>query len=353
MSINKINLLFCIARVFKSTLNVEICEKTQEFIDATEKVIKTEMKAIAKVVAKVVPPKPVATPKPKVKRSSKLGSKTDTKSDPKADAKADARAAAKIAAKAAQDAAKAANVDPDSLSANDNMFFYTKYATILSEKIVAISKKKISKFEITQDDDSVIMPEFTITYGKSSRRICLNHKDIRIANLIPKNLMKICGYRKNTTISKEFTESYSKLNDKVYSKIKSHSKYSEITPEKKESLIFKPVSQLLIDTISGKRKCSSNLFKHLFSETDRVVIRIYKSSFTIYDFSKDISETESFKMQLLENHDIILTFKNGVEFKLSLQTNAPEIKDKLSLKYHVSIQNFDQLFSIDSGKVKV
>jgi hypothetical protein len=71
----------------------------------------------------------------------------------------------------------------------------------------------------------------------------------------------------------------------------------------------------------------------------------------MYDFGKELDNVESFRMKLNQENEIVITFNNGTKFALILQTNASEIKEHLSLKFHTAFKNMDDLFAISNSSI--
>lgn len=231
---------------------------------------------------------------------------------------------------------------------SDDKIFYSKYALRIAQGFTEYFGK-IILFELMDEEETDIIYDFKLTNeGNEVSYISVDHRNINIQNIIPDKLMKICGYKKNTKICKEYLAQYKEFNDTSYDKIKSKDKYSELSETKKDNVLLKPLCDLVVDTLSKKRKCAKRLYQHLFGEPERLVIKLHKNRFTIYDFSKEIDDVESFKMKLISNNQISVVFNNGTEFMLTLQTNSSEIKQHLSFKFHVRFTNMDELFSVMS-----
>lgn len=234
----------------------------------------------------------------------------------------------------------------------EEKFYYAKYALKLVE---ALDKylKDISFFEIKIDDDEEeIVHDFKLTWGeKNVVHISMNHNSINTRDIIPEKIMKICKYKRNTNICKEYTERYNKLNNKIYQKISSNEKYSEINDKTKRKFIYEPLCQLVMDIISKKRKCAEYLYNHLFDESDRIVLKLYKNRFVVYDFDKEIDEVEGFRMKYNGENIITVTFNNDACFDLVLHTNATEIKEHISVKFRNTFKNIDEIFAVEFGTI--
>ena len=234
------------------------------------------------------------------------------------------------------------------LSKNDKIY-YTKYALQIAQNLSEYLDD-ITLFEINTDEAPEIVHDFRLTWGKKNiSHISMDHSSININDVIPKKLMKICKYKRNTNICKMYNANYKKINDNGYKKIKAKDKYSEISVKAKSKHLLEPVYQLVLSTLSKKRKCAANLYNHLFCESDRIVLKLYKTRFTIYDFGKTLDDVESFRMKYISDKELVIAFNNHVKFSLVLQTNGSQIKENLSLKFHTSIKNLDDLFAVKSS----
>ena len=228
----------------------------------------------------------------------------------------------------------------------EQKMYYAKYAIQFAKSLMDYLKN-ITYFELNVDADHDIIHDFRLTWNKKNiAHISMSHDSIITKDIIPEKLMKICKYKGNTNISKLYTQEYKKLNDKGYKRAQNKNKYSELSIETKNSAILEPVCDLVISTLSKKRKCASNLYSYLFVESDRIVFKLYKNRFTVYDFGKDLDDVESFRMKLHEGNEILITFNNGTKFELVLKTNATEIKEHLSIKFHTNFKNMDELFAV-------
>lgn len=245
---------------------------------------------------------------------------------------------------------KSKKKDFSKLSSSEKMH-YSKYSLEMSNKINDYLKK-ITFFELNTESDSNIVHDFRLTWGKDKiAYVSMCHKTININNLIPNKLMKICKYKRNTKICKAYEESYNEINLNGYNKIKSKVKYSKISAEKKSKYLLQPICNLVHETLSKKRKCAQHFYNHLFNESERIVFKVYKDRFIMYDFDNDVSQdVESYRMKVLEDNVLEITFSNNVKFNLTLRTNATEIKEHLSLKFVTKLENLDELFEVARSK---
>lgn len=232
----------------------------------------------------------------------------------------------------------------------EDRIYYTKYSIKLAQNLSEYIKG-IKLFEINTDSEPDVIHDFRLKWKKDNiTHISMSHSGINIRDIIPEKLMKICKYKKNTKTCKYFMENYKKITTKAYKKLQTSTKYSELSDKSKNSNLIEPVCNLVIGTLSKKRKCASHLYNHLFPETDRIVLKLYKNRFTIYDFGKELNDVESFRMKINGNR-ITITFNNTVKFALVLHTNASEIKEHISLKFHTRMENIDELFAVSSSSV--
>jgi hypothetical protein len=233
---------------------------------------------------------------------------------------------------------------------NNDKKYYAKYAIELGNGLMDYLEN-ITHFEINTDADNDIDHDFRLIWGEQNiAHISMSHNSINVKDIIPKKLMKICKYKGNTNTCKIYTQQYKKINDKNYDKIQNKNKYSELNVKTKTA-ILNPICNLVVTTLAKKRKCASNLYNHLFEESDRIVLKLYKNRFTIYDFGKDLDKVESFGMKLNQDNEILITFNNKTKFSLILHTNASLIKKDLSLKFHTNFKNMDELFAVKSSTV--
>lgn len=229
--------------------------------------------------------------------------------------------------------------------------YYTEYSIRLAQTL-SDYLDEISFFELNTDSEHDIIHDFRLTWKNDNiSYISMDHNTINIKDLIPEKLMKICKYKRNTNVCKAYIEEYYKINDHAYKKIKHKNKYSELDNELKNSVILEPICDLIMKTLSKKRKCASNLYNYLFFESDRIVFKLYKNRFTMYDFGKEMDNVESYRMKLNQGNQIMITFNNNTKFSLVLHTNASDIKQHISIKFHTTFKNMDELFAISHTSV--
>lgn len=229
--------------------------------------------------------------------------------------------------------------------------YYSKYCNEIG-KLLNDYLPNIHYFEINTDINSQIVHDFKLTWDKNETiPICLNYNTVGINNIIPRKLMKACRYQRNTNISKKYIPEYARLNNKCFKKLKKYEKFSKIPAEKKMDNLLEPFTDLVVSTISRKKKCANNLFNHMFSEVDRIVIKLHKTKFFVYDFSKDIDRAERYRIKKLGKNMFSIQFNNGAVFHLTLKSNSDLIKKILSIKFTVAFYNIDELFLVNSIKI--
>ena len=229
----------------------------------------------------------------------------------------------------------------------EDKIYYTNYASKLATNLCNYLTN-INFFEINNDDnESEIVHDFRLKWAKSSvSHISISHTTINVQNIIPEKLMKICKYAKNTNMSKDYLGEYYHLNDKFCEKIGDTERYSDLGQKFVDKNILNPFCLLVFNTLSKKRKCSTDLYNYLFNESNRLVLKLYKNRFIMYDFGTSTDAITSFKMKFKPPNELYIEFNNGATFNLVLSVNSSEIKDKISLKYHTTFTNLDDFFLV-------
>ncbi len=238
------------------------------------------------------------------------------------------------------------------LGQTDKSYYATyslKLAQCLTEYI-----PKVESFELNTDTESEISHDFRLISKKIGLKcISLSYTDLNIRDIIPEKIMKVCNYRKNTNMYKDFSSAYKQINSAAYAKISSKEKYSELSDRTKQKYLYEPVTKLVSSALFKKRKCAQHLYTHIFDETDRIILKLHKRKFVIYDFGIELKESNitSFKISTNGPDGITLIFNNGTKFDLLLRTNGGLITEHMSLKFHIKLSNMDELFAIKSGSV--
>ena len=240
--------------------------------------------------------------------------------------------------------------DFSKLSTADKIYYF-KYSVQLAESLMRYLDG-ICYFEINTDETNDIAHDFRLTWKKNKVvHISIYHNTINVHDVIPEKLMKICKYKRNTKVCKSYNENYRRINDMAYKKIKSKTKYTELSDKAKNKAFVSPVCDLVVTTLSKKRKCAAHLYNHLFSESNRIVIKLHKNRFVMYDFGQELGSVDSYRMKLSHDNHITITFNNKAKFVLNLQPNGPLIKEHLSIKFHTNFKNMDDIFAVDTQSV--
>jgi hypothetical protein len=241
---------------------------------------------------------------------------------------------------------------------NKNKKFYKTYGT----KIVKMLNKYINNMQsIVYVSDT----EFELIYNnKGSVNVCLEYPK-RLTNIIyPSRLMKLCGYQKNTTVYDTYTKLCQKYNTKVYDKIKKYKKYSNMSERAKTNDIVIPMTKIIHDTLSQKRKTIhiEKLQKTLFTPSQKIMFRLFRNKLSMYDFGYDINSPTNKKMKILKNGDMLIKFSsthnddhpeksNTMEFLMMARTNGQEIKNQITIRYLVKFSNMPEHYLIASKKI--
>ena len=167
-----------------------------------------------------------------------------------------------------------------------------------------------------------------------------------IRDIIPDRLMKICKYQGNSNICKKYKPEYSELNDRIYRELSNYDKYSEISEDDKNKILYEPFVDLFVDTLSKKRKCAVNLYNHLVTFSSKIVVVPSSTVFDIYDFTNtnNLGDNPSYKLKKISENQISIRFNNGSRVVLTLKSNATNIGKHLSLKYHAALDNMSNIY---------
>jgi len=177
-------------------------------------------------------------------------------------------------------------IKSDSASSLDtaDKLYYSKYSVQLTQHLIN-HLGDIEYFELIDSTSDANKLDKTIDYDiilKSADKrqfyISLSYKSIKVKNLMPDKIMKVCKYKRNSKIYKAYTGALTKINNSAYHKIKNSEKYSDISEATKTSIIYSPVCELVMQTLGKKRNvqptcsiiCSMNRIESLsrFIRTD-------------------------------------------------------------------------------------
>lgn len=205
--------------------------------------------------------------------------------------------------------------------------------------------------ENDNNEDENIIYDFIFNCKKGKKYISFSHQSIMVNNIIPFKLMKICKYHKQSNVYKQYINSYNTINDNAYEKLKKNEKYSNVSDKKKEKILYTPIIDLVIETLNKKRKCAKNIYNYIFSDGNRIIVKLYKNRFYIYDFDVETSEINSIQIKKKSTNVIRLSFNNNTKFLLTLKTNGTKINEHISLKFKTQFSNLDEIYLVESCKV--
>jgi hypothetical protein len=165
----------------------------------------------------------------------------------------------------------------------DDKLYYNKYASHVAGGLFNYLGD-INLYETNTIDEELHDIRLSADNGESFYYVSLSHANINIRDIIPDKLAKIYNFKKKSDNHGEFVESYEKLNKKMYKQVRSFDKFSEVPVETKYDEMFEPMCDLVCTLIDDHQDRAKYLYEHLFSEEDRIVIKLLKSRFVIYDF---------------------------------------------------------------------
>lgn len=247
----------------------------------------------------------------------------------------------------------------------DEKNFYMTYSLSIVDTLNK-NFKKPNKIIVNSDteDKAAMKYDLLLTHKKDKTiPISFDYNSLAINNILANKFMKICGFRRNTTIYKTYKAEYDKINDKVYNKIKSKESFTDLSEKTLMKTVYDPFTALLAATLTLKRKCSTELFNAIYEECPRVIIKLMKSRFVVYDFTEYNYQPNGFSLKKIEktNNQLLLKYKkytdesgnkiDGPIFLLTLTKNSQKIKPQLSLKYNITMENMDKLFLMADTKV--
>jgi len=233
----------------------------------------------------------------------------------------------------------------------DDKLYYNKYASHVVSGLFNYLGN-INLYETNTIDEELHDIRLSTDEGESFYYISLTHANINIRDVIPDKFAKIYNFKKTSDEYETFTKSYEKLNKRIYKQVKSYDKFSEVPAETKHDDVFEPVCDLALSVIDDNQDRSKYLYEHLFSEEDRIVLKLLKSRFVIYDFGvKTVKHIVSCETEKNDQNKISLTFNNQANFILTLATNASDVKEHISLKFKTKFKNMDDIYCVHKGTV--
>uniref|UniRef100_A0A6C0C9Y2 Uncharacterized protein n=1 Tax=viral metagenome TaxID=1070528 RepID=A0A6C0C9Y2_9ZZZZ len=233
----------------------------------------------------------------------------------------------------------------------DEKLYFNKYASHVAGGLFNYLGD-INLYETNNIDEELHDIRLSTDNGESFYYISLSHADIKIKDIIPDKLAKIYNFKKKSDNHDTYTEEYDKLNKKMYKQVRSFDKFSEVPTETKNDELFEPTCDLVLSVIDDNQERAKYLYSHLFSEDDRIVLKLLKSRFVIYDFGiKTVKHITSCETEKEDQNKIILTFNNQTNFILTLGTNASDVKEHISLKFKTKFKNMDGIYCVHKGTV--
>lgn len=237
----------------------------------------------------------------------------------------------------------------------DERLYYNKYATSVATELFGYLGN-IDLFETNEKEDDGYDLRLSVDGGETYSYVSLSHKDVAINDIIPVNLGSVLKFKKKSDDLEEFKEKYAALNKKMYKEVKSFDKFSEVPDESKMDDLFEPTCKFIKKVIEENQDRAKFLYKHLFDEEEKIVIKLLKSRFAIYDFGiKTIKHINSCEVEIDEDdkNKLLLEFNNGAQFCLVLGTNASEIKEHISLKYKTKYKNINDTYFVGKGTISI
>lgn len=237
----------------------------------------------------------------------------------------------------------------------DERLYYNKYATSVATELFGYLGN-IDLFETNEKENDGYHLRLSVDDGETYSYVSLSHKDVAINDIIPTNLGTVLNFKKKSGSLEGFKEKYAALNKKMYKEVKYFDKFSEIPDESKMDDLFEPTCKFIKNVIEENQDRAKFLYKHLFDEEERIVIKLLKSRFVIYDFGiKTIKHINSCDVEIDEDdkNKLLLEFNNGAKFCLTLGTNASEIKEHISLKYKTKYTNMNDTYFVGKGTISI
>lgn len=226
--------------------------------------------------------------------------------------------------------------------------YYQEYAeAIVGYLSHTYRKVDLSDFRLNKDRKGVKTHDFVLSNSDDlSIPVSLQYKTLGINDLIPSRLMKICKLRGGTKPNRKYTEGYEAIETRAYSKISHYERFKDVPEEKLDAHLITPMRDLVVETLDKKKTLSANLYHYLMTDKDRLLFRLRKKGFDVYDFTRDIPDPTAHKIEVgrTDLNSFLISFNNECSFQLELRPNNPYIKEHISLKFRVSFENLDDTF---------
>lgn len=234
---------------------------------------------------------------------------------------------------------------------------YGSYSLIIIKKLhdnYGLTKSISISDDIAEDE---IILRFCMTFerGFDGKKIevTFDYRDIEIYDVQPKRLPIICGYQKGDSVTTIYNKKYKEINDNAYNEIGTYGKYIVIPKNVKDEHVYEPIVDLVVETLNTHKKCAPKLYQSIFKEDARIILKLFRRKYAIYDFStKPVPEIPtSLEAKKMCDDRLEVAFNNNRTFEFRLNTNATEIKEMLSLKFDVNIidKQIEKYYNIASG----
>lgn len=210
---------------------------------------------------------------------------------------------------------------------------------------VKMIPEKYGKDGIVSD----VMISMKNTLGQiNSLGVSIKHFKVTMRNHRPKSTPKHLGLKESSDKTQLFYQEYDFLNQKIYQQIKNFQKFSLIPNSiNRIETIYKPFNQLVLDTINSFKKSPEmidSLFRHLVGLDPHILFLHSQDSLIRIYFFNEIEVPTSVKAKLDKGgRDLVLSFSNGYNFRLTLHNCQSKITPQLSLKYSTILLNLEKI----------
>jgi hypothetical protein len=211
----------------------------------------------------------------------------------------------------------------------------------------------IKHIELNIVDNKLNSHHFRLIIDKSTIiYVSLDNKKIKVNDIIPKQINDVFKCDSFNDENNDFMQDLEKINKAAYNLFNgTYSKISEIELKTRAKVLLNPVNKLFTEYLNKNRKRKTKcLFNWLFNEKNRFVLRLLKSKFTMYDFTKEYEAPTNYTI-VFDNDIICVQFDNGFDFALKLKLNSGAIDKSFCLKYVTTFINIDQIFGTDFIKI--
>lgn len=206
---------------------------------------------------------------------------------------------------------------------------------------------KYTKIKFTQDNDGKKNNVSDIElYDNDGNKIgfSLKKNNISIKHPRPSSFDKQCNL--NEATSKEYKESYAKINNILYEINKKSGTFDKISKDDKNKLYLEinNNTKKYLEILSSDEV---HAFWKFLINYEHVYILQYdtnKKQIILYNYI-DIPDPKTIKSIKVEDNHIIICFDNDINIDLRLHNASKKITKTLSLKYDTKILNHEKLFT--------